>query len=300
MIFTDIKLIKIFCDCDDFCIFFEQWQNNKSLKENTIIRKPTRATGLSLSECMCIMISYHHSGMKCFEYYYHELVEKEFKTYFPKIPSYERFVQLIPRTVLALFLFVNIFRIGNEQGCYFADSKKMPVCNNLRIKSNKVFKGIASRSKSSTGWFYGLKLFLVINASGEIMKCIISPANIADNSFHMMKKLFKNLKGYVFADKGFLSQKAFEYFYLSGLKLVTTIRKNMKNKLMPMFEKLCRMKRGVIESVNDLLMSLCDIDHTRHRSPVNCIAHAYAGVAAYTYLDKFPSIFYKKYSISNP
>lgn len=67
----------------------------------------------------------------------------------------------------------------------------------------------------------------------------------------------------------------------------------MKNKLMIVFEKLCRMKSGIIESVNDILMTICDIDHTRHRSPLNCITHTYAGVAAYTYLDKLPSVLNK-------
>ena len=295
MIINETKLIQIFCDCDDFCKFFEQWQMNKSVAKSS--NQPTRVPGLALSECMCIMILYHPSGMKCFQYYYQQIVLKQLKGYFPKAPCYERFVQLIPRTTLALFMFVNVFRIGRKIGCYFADSKKMPVCDNLRIKRNKVFDGIAGRSKSSTGWFYGLKLFLVINAYGEILKCLITPANIADNNLEMMKKVFKNLKGYVFADKGFISQPAFEHFYQAGLKIVTTIRRNMKNKLLSMFEKLCRMKRGVIESVNDLLMTLCDIDHTRHRSPINCIAHAYAGVAAYTYLDKLPSIFAKKFAL---
>src|SRR5271155_475103 len=103
------------------------------------------------------------------------------------------------------------------------DSKKMPVCNNLRIHSNRVFKGVAQRSKSSTGWFYGLKLFLVINQCGQVMNCLIAPANIADNNLKMMKKIFRRLKGFVFADKGFLSQQAFDYFYQTGLKVVTGI-----------------------------------------------------------------------------
>jgi len=300
MILRESKLIEIFCDCDDFCNFFKQWQERIMIDSGTKPRKPTRTTELSLSECMCIMIVYHQSGMKCFQYYYQEMVMKEMKGYFPKIPCYERFVQLIPRTTVALFMFVNLFRIGRTQECYFADSKKLPVCDNLRIRSNKVFKGIACRSKSSTGWFYGLKLFLVINAYGEVMKCLVTPAGIADNNLEVMKKIFKNLTGYAFADKGFLSQPAFEYFYQVGLKIVTTIRKNMKNKLMSLFEKILRRKRGIIESVNDLLMTLCDIDHTRHRSPINCIAHTYAGVAAYTYLDKLPTIFSHKFKISNP
>lgn len=299
MIFSDTKLIQIFCDCDDFCKFFEQWQRSRMIAEQGAYRQPTRKPELSLSEVMCIMIVYHHSGMKCFQYYYRELVEKEMRPYFPDIPCYPRFVQLIPRAAIALMLFVNVYRTGQAQGCYFADSKKLPVCHNFRIKSNRVFKEIASRSKSSTGWFYGLKLFLVINAVGEIMNCIISPAALADNNFQMMQQLFKGLKGYVFADKGFISQKAFEYFYLHGLKLITTIRRNMKSKLMPVFERLLRGKRGIIESVNDILVTVCDIDHTRHRSPINCVAHAYAGVAAYTYLDKLPSVFIKK-KLVNP
>jgi hypothetical protein len=236
--------------------------------------------------------------MKCFQYYYQEMVCKQMRSYFPKAPFYNRFVELIPRAALPMFLFVNLYRVGVSTGCYFANSKKLPVCDNLRIKSNRVFKGIAGRSKSSTGWFYGLKLFLVINQHGQVMSCWVTSANIADNNFDMMKRIFRFLKGLVFADKGFISQKAFEFFYLEGLKIVTTIRSNMKNKLKPMIEKLVRKKRGIIESVNDLLMTLCDIDHTRHRSPINALSHILSGVAAYTYLDKLPTIIAKKYAFS--
>jgi len=57
---------------------------------------------------------------------------------------------------------------------------------------------------------------------------------------------------------------------------------------------------SIIESVNDLLMTLCDIDNTLHRSPIKAVAHAFEGVADYTYLDKLPSIFAGKLKISNP
>jgi len=293
MIINETKLIQIFCDCDDFCKIVEKFPKPKLLA--TSGSNPTRKPSITLSECMCIMIIYHHSGMKCFQYYYEEIVlGKKMKSYFPKVPSYNRFIELIPRTTMMLFLFVNLFRRGKSTGYYFADSKKLPVCDNLRIRSNKVFYGIAGRSKSSTGWFYGLKLFLVINPFGQVMNCFITSANMADNNYEGMKRLFKRLKGFVFADKGFISKQSFDFFYQIGLKIVTTIGSNMKNKLMPMIEKLFRMKRGIIESVNDILMTLCDIDHTRHRSPMNAFAHAYAGVAAYTYLDKIPTLFAKK------
>ena len=296
MLYLDeTKLIQIFCDCDDFYKKYEQFIADKpiGIKKSNAHRKPS----LAVSEVMTILIVYHLTGMKCFQYYYTELVRKHFQSYFPGIVSYTRFIELIPRCMLPLWLFVNTNRTGKETGFYYGDSKKMPVCDNLRINRNKVFKGIAGRSKSSTGWFYGLKLFLVINQYGQIMRCIFSPADIADNNIDMMRKMFNKLQGYIFADKGFISKQAFEEFYQKGLKIVTTVKRNMKNKFMIMAERPALMKRGVIESVNDLLMTICDIDHTRHRSPINAVVHGLAGVTAYTYLDKLPSIFAKKYDV---
>ena len=45
----------------------------------------------------------------------------------------------------------------------------------------------------------------------------------------------------------------------------------MKAQLIQLHHKYALMKRGVIESVNDILMTVCDLEHTRHRSPVNAI-----------------------------
>lgn len=106
-----------------------------------------------------------------------------------------------------------------------------------------------------------------------------------------MIKLFSKLKGWAFADKGFINQKAVEELLSKGLHLVTGIRKNMKNKLIHMEQKLLLQKRGVIESVNDILKSVCDIEHTRHRSPINALVNLYAGLCCYTFLDRLPSIF---------
>jgi Transposase DDE domain len=296
MLYLDeTKLIRIFCECDDFFKKYEQFMAHKNIgKKSSYGNRDPR---LCESEIMTLLILYHLTGVKCFQYYYTDVVSKHFRTYFPGLVSYNRFIELMPRCLLPLWLFVNTIRTGEATGFYYADSKKMPVCDNLRIKKNKVFKAIAGRSKSSTGWFYGLKLFLVINQYGQVMRCILSAANVADNNITMMRKVFNKLQGFLFADKGFISQKAFEEFYCKGLKIVTTVKRNMKNKLMSTAEKLALKKRGVIESVNDLLMTICDIDHTRHRSPINALTHALAGVTAYTYLDKLPSIFAKKYAV---
>jgi hypothetical protein len=86
--------------------------------------------------------------------------------------------------------------MGQRTGTYFIDSKKLPVCHNRRIHSNKVFSGFAARGKSSTGWYYGLKVYLIINQLGEIVN-------------------FEGLKGTCYGDKGYLS-KLFDYFIKMG------------------------------------------------------------------------------------
>lgn len=290
MIINEIKIIKLFCELDDFSNEF----NKKMLQHmlGKVSPQSFHRPEISVSEMMCIEILYHHSGYKCFQYYYEQEVEKGYlKSYFPSAPGYNRFVQLKPRMLLHLIFYLNLCRIGQLCGIYFADSTKLSVCHNRRIHSNRVFKGKAARGKTSTGWFYGLKLFLVINAFGEIMNAFFTMGNIADNNLATMIKLFAKLKGWAFADKGFINQKAMEELLSKGLHLITGIRRNMKNKLILMEQKLLLQKRGIIESVNDILKSVCDIEHTRHRSPINALVNLYAGLCSYTFLDRLPSIF---------
>lgn len=149
---------------------------------------------------------------------------------------------------------------------------------------------MAKRGKTSTGWFYGLKLHLIINNLGEIVHFVFTAANVNDNTKSVLDHLLKDLKGKCFADKGYLS-KFFEYFYDQGIHLITKIRKNMKNTLMGISDKLWLRRRAVIESVNDLLMTVFDIDHTRHRSPWNALIHALAGLGAYSYYPDKPAVF---------
>ena len=250
------KLIEIFISCDDFDKIYEKWLQNHQLGKHSLTRKPQ----ISDSEIITILIFYHWSGFKNFQYYYEHLMQKEFTSYFPKLPSYHRFIELIGRQTLKLYMFVKVLTLLSEKtGHYFIDSKKLPVCDNRRIHSNKVFSGVAARGKSSTGWFYGLKIHLVINELGQIMNFMLTPANVMDNNEQILKKLLKGLKGKCYGDKEYLS-KLFAFFYQQGLHLVTKIRENMKNQFMEINDKVNLKKRGVIESVNDILMTVFDGD----------------------------------------
>jgi|WetSurMetagenome_2_1015567.scaffolds.fasta_scaffold99108_2 hypothetical protein len=294
----ELKLIEIFCKCDDFCKQFEKEIEGKlipSLTGNKSVSKVP--AGLSVSEMMSIEIFYHLQGSKCFKYYYTRYVLKQLQEYFPGLVSYNRFVQLKPRMFLYLFCFLMACRIGAKTGTYYVDSAKLVVCHNLRIHSHKVFKGLAKRGKTSTGWFYGLKLHLIINQNGEIISFIITPGNVADNDFELGVKLCKSLCGKIFGDKGYISSKLEKALLEQELLLVTKVKRNMKNRLMSLNDKALLQKRGVIESVIDILKSICDIEHSRHRSQANAFVNILAGLAAYSFLDKKPSIKSRKLNI---
>lgn len=290
MIINELKVINLFCEIDDFVAALDK-SISTSLISSLSSHSVNRAR-ISISEMMSIEILYHRSGYKCFEYYYTQEVERGYlKPYFPQAPSYNRFVQLKPRMLTYLVFCLNLCQLGRACGVYFGDSTILTVCKNSRINRHRVFAKQADRGKSSTGWFYGLKLFLVINAFGEIMNAFFTAGNIADNNTDIMLSLFGKLKGLVFADKGFINGKATEMLMEKGIQLITGVRNNMKNKLMKMQHKMLLKKRGVIESVNDILKSVCDIEHSRHRSPMNALVNLYAGICSYSWLDKKPSIF---------
>ena len=172
----------------------------------------------------------------------------------------------------------------------FVDSTKIVVCDNRRIHQHKVFKGLAKRGKSSTGWFYGFKLHLVVNEKGEIIDFVFTPGNVDDRNENVMTILTKDIFGKLFGDKGYLSSKLFEILWDKGIQLITKIKKNMKNKLMPLIDKLLLRKRAIIESINDQLKNISQLEHTRHRSPVNAMVNWIAALVAYSYQDKKPHI----------
>jgi hypothetical protein len=290
--FTENKLIKLFVEIDDLLLAYKKYKAAKGLIAK---RKPTRTTALNGSEVCTILTAYHLSGYKCFEYYYKDKVLNQLQSYFPNAPSYECFLSYIPKAIDAMYLWLLYSCSRSDKtGLYFIDSKKMEVCHLKREHSNKVFQEYAGKGKCSVGWFYGLKIHLVINNLGQIISFELTAGNIADNNQSLLQKLLYKLDGCCIGDKGYLS-KLFAFFYENGLHLLTKPRKNMKRKLvLPKHNKLLN-KRGVIESVFDILTSICDIEHTRHRKANNAFTHIFAGLVAYQYLDKKPCVFFPSF-----
>ena len=175
---------------------------------------------------------------------------------------------------------------GEEQGTYFIDSTKLSICHGKRTHSNKVFGRIAKIGMSSYGWFMGFKLHLVINHKGEIMAIKITKANASDVS--AVEAVTKGLQGKLFGDKGYISKNLWDKLYARNLRLFTGIRKDMKNHLLELDDKVMLRKRSLIESVFNVLKNSMNLEHSRHRSPLNFLVHILACVASYS-IEKFTS-----------
>ena len=281
------KVVEVFCFIDDFCQQVAAYFSSHPLPAGLEQRHPAgRKAALCESEVLTILVLYHLSGFKCFEYFFERLVLGELKSYFPKAVSYTHFLSPARQACLhALLLAQCRCSLSARTGHYYIDSKKLPVSDNRRIHSHKVFEGIAARGKSSTDWFFGLKLHLVINQQGELARFLLTPANVADNNQKVLGYLLKGLRGKCYGDKGYLSS-LLEELLEQGLHLVAKVRKNMKNMLLSLPDKFNLRKIGTIEAINDILMSVCDIDHSRHRNPTNVLVQILSGLSAYTFLDQ--------------
>ena len=280
-----MDITKIFSALDDFCLESEK-EFIEEFPDETPDAWPSR---LSLSEVMTILVAFHGTGggYRNFKSFYTLYVQRNMKHLFLEIVSYTRFVELIKLAGIPLFIFLTK-RTGKVTGIAFIDSTKLVVCNNKRITSNKVFNELAKLGKSTMGWFYGFKLHLIVNEHGEILSFYLSPGNMDDRK--PVPKITKGLWGKLFGDKGYISHKLSELLLNNGLQLLTPLKKNMKNKLIPLNDKILLRKRSIIETINDVLKNSCHIEHTRHRSPVNFLVNLLAGLIGYSYREKLPKI----------
>ena len=245
------KLFLVFCDVDDFCqIFLPLWQ--VSLLQTGHIKR-VREPRLSISEIMSLIIHFHQSHYRDFKSYYQEYVQVHLRGEFPNLVSYNRFVELMPRVLVPLCAYLDE-RKGQVSGISFIDTTKIAVCHPKRIKRHKVFQDIAQLGQGSMGWFFGFKLHLVINDQGELLALAITPGNVDDRV--PVPELVKSLFGKLFADKGYISQELFDKLFLDDVQLITHLRKNMKNRLVPLIDKLLLRKRSLIETVNDQLKNI--------------------------------------------
>lgn len=275
----------IYCFVDDFCKeFMPQWRQ-QLLQSGA--RKRNRSSRMSSSEIMTILILFHQSHYRNFKHFYLIQICQNMKDVFPNTVSYNRFVELQQSVLIPLCFLIQLFR-GEETGIYFIDSTVIKVCHIKREKQNKVFKGLAKKSKSTMGWYFGFKLHLVINDKGEMMAFKLTESTIDDRV--CADALTQGLTGKLIGDKGYVKKALSESLFQRGLQLITRIKKNMKNGLMSIIDKVLLRKRAIIETVNDQLKNISQIEHTRHRSVYNFMGNILCGLIAYCFQPKKPTI----------
>ena len=279
-----MSLLELFCDVDDFMLTFAPHLKASRLAAG---KQRERAGQLCPSEIMTILIHFHQSHYRTFKAYYTDHVQVHLSSEFPHLVSYSRFVALIPQMMIPLLAYLQS-RYGACTGIGFIDSTSLEVCNPQRIHQHRVFARDAARGKTSMGWFYGFKLHLAVNDQGELLACCLTPGNIDDRK--PVPRLVKHLRGKLFGDRGYVSTPLTALLFEQGLQLITRLRKNMKNRLMHLSDKLLLRKRAIIESIIDQLKNISQIEHSRHRSPINFVVHLVAGLIAYSHQDKKPGL----------
>lgn len=284
MIIND-KVTEIFCVVDEFCKEYDQKVNS-----HLIGNKSKRPAKMTKSEIITITVLFHISGYKCFKHFYLFYVKKHMTEDFPVTVSYNRFTELMQQTLMPMTLFLKTCCLGECSGISFIDSTPVRVCKNKRIKRNKVFKGVANVGKSTMGWFYGFKLHIIINDKGEILNFTITQASEDDRSPLKQDRFLDKIFGKLFADKGYIGKSLAQILFVDGIQLITNFRNNMKNSLMTFSDKILLRKRSVIETVNDELKNICQIEHSRHRCFNNFLSNIIAALIAYSFFPKKPSI----------
>ena len=290
--FPDDKIIEIFSMCDDFSKNFDDiiQKNSIDARESTKKRKYHRDGTMSDAEVMTILVLFHGSGYRCLKHFYLDHVCKHMRHLFPKVVSYNCFVELQKRAVIKLAVFVKTILMGKCTGISFIDSTPLRVCRNQRILQYKTFKGIAQRGKCSMGWFFGFKLHIICNEMGEIVNFMFTPGNVDDRDPLKVERFTEELYGKIIADRGYISKDLFCKLFVNGIQLITKLKNKMKNSLMSVADKVLLRKRAIIESVNDELKNMAQIEHSRHRSLHNFVNNLMAGIATYSFFPKKPML----------
>ena len=266
----------LFCTIDDFFQKNEAiyWQYLK--QENPKVRH--RSGVLCLSEIIFIAVWYKNSQIHHFKAFY-GMIKRFYSKLFKALPSYQRMIYLINQYQMVLQALHISLTSNTQTACAWVDSTTLPVCKNQRIQRHKSLKQIATRGKSSMGWFYGCKLHVLVDAQGHFIQTQLSHGHISD--VKMLPKLSQGYIGKIFGDRGYISENLKDQLLKQGIELITYHRKNMRPVALSTKDEAMLRQRNKIETIFSLLKQQYNLVSSRHRSISGYFAGIYASLCAY-------------------
>ena len=139
-------------------------------------------------------------------------------------------------------------------------------------------------------WFFGFKLHLICNERGELLNFMITQGDVDDRKPLEYKAFVKFIYGKLVGDKGYIGKNLFQRLFVDGIQLITKLKSNMKGALISVSDKLLLRKRAIIETVNDELKNIAQVEHSRHKAFDNFIVNLLSAIAAYCCSPKKPCI----------
>ena len=282
-----MSIVSLFCKIDDFFLEYQAYQASRSLEAAKSPETRGRPRRLHPSEVMTLLIAFHQSGYRTLKHFYEKHVCLYWCAEFPNLVSYSRFVQLKQEVFLPLQIYLYT-HLGKCSGISFVDSTQLRVCDNKRISAHRVFAKVAGRSKTSMGWFYGFRLHLVINDTGDLLGVEVTTGNTDDRQ--PLPTLASRLHGTLYADKGYISKDLRKALETQGINLIYKVRKNMKPLPLSVCDEVMLKKRVLIESVIKELKTQTQLEHSRHRSLINFQVNVVSALIAYQILENKPSV----------
>lgn len=295
---TDLKLILTMIYC-----FVDDWIKNAVNNIRYALTRPGKGLPpikkhkLTIAELASLAIFRFFTGHRNWKDFYQHITTYHKKD-FSELPKYKNFLASVNElSFLALILlegFMNIFKkftpISNPK---FADSMKLQVCHIKREFSHKVCWGLAKKSKSSMGWFYGFKLHIICNELMQILNLKITAGNMDDRKGLAM--IWNDIFGMIIADAGYVGKNWQAKAFSLNKCLLSAVKANMK-KLMTKIEEYLLHLRQRVETVFSVLKLRFGIENTLPRSPLGYLAHYIWSVTAYQFKKFLEFVFAKPLS----
>ena len=237
-----------------------------------------------------MVILFYSGGSRCFKHYYKEYVCKTYGVPFSETGFLNRSVELEKEVLLPLTIFIQKIQLGTYTYISFIASIALRVCRNQYILIHKILEWLAERGRGSMRWLFGFKSHLIINDNGGLLNFMLTLGNVDDGELLKQGRFLENIMGKLCVDKGYIRQALFENIFLKGIHLVTKVKNNMKNLRMSIADKILHRKRTLIETVNDELKNIVQIECSIHRSFSNFIANSLSAIVVYCFFEKKSAI----------